>query len=212
MFSFQVHHQEFLSHQQDVILATQSAQAFLDKQSHNLTPEEKQNLQRRLEELKDQYAASLSHTEGQLKQAQTLRDELQKFLRDHQEFAAWLEQAEQDLGKIYAGDGSLESLQPVLLQQSSFSEDVISHKGDLRFVTMSGQKVLDAEEAVIAARGGEPCPEILATSTLVKSKLEDANRRYGSLHSKVQETFKRKGSSHPSSPLHLLPSFFSFLL
>ncbi|XP_039183891.1 microtubule-actin cross-linking factor 1 isoform X19 [Crotalus tigris] len=182
--SLKLHHQEFLSHQQDVILATQSAQAFLDKQSHNLTPEEKQNLQRRLEELKDQYAASLSLTEGQLKQAQTLQDELQKFLRDHQEFAAWLEQAEQDLEKIYAGDGSLESLQPVLLQQSSFSEDVISHKGDLRFVTMSGQKVLDAEEAVIAASGGEPCPEILATSTLVKSKLEDANRRYGSLHSK----------------------------
>ncbi|KAM3829784.1 microtubule-actin cross-linking factor 1 isoform 2-T2 [Vipera latastei] len=182
--SLKVHHQEFLSHQQDVILATQSAQAFLDKQSHNLTLEEKQNLQRRLEELKDQYAASLSQTEGQLKQAQTLRDELQKFLRDHQEFATWLEQAEQDLEKMYAGDGSLESLQPVLLQQSSFSEDVISHKGDLRFVTMSGQKVLDAEKAVIAASGGEPCSEILATSTLVKSKLEGANRRYGTLHSK----------------------------
>ncbi|XP_058051863.1 microtubule-actin cross-linking factor 1 [Ahaetulla prasina] len=182
--SLKVHHQELLSHQQDIILATQSAQGFLDKQNHNLTLEEKQNLQRRLEELKDQYAASLSQTEGQLKQAQTLRDELQKFLRDHQEFAAWLEQAEQDLEKMCAGDGSLESLQSVLLQQSSFSEDVISHKGDLRFVTMSGQKVLDAEKAVAAASGREPCPEILATSTLVKSELEDANRRYGTLHSK----------------------------
>ncbi|XP_013926629.1 PREDICTED: microtubule-actin cross-linking factor 1 isoform X2 [Thamnophis sirtalis] len=182
--SLKVHHQELLSHQQEVILATQSAQSFLDKQNHNLTLEEKQNLQRRLEELKDQYAASLSQTEGHLKQAQTLCDELQKFLRDHQEFAAWLEQAEQDLEKMCAGDGSLESLQPVLLQQSSFSEDVISHKGDLRFITMSGHKVWDAEEAVAAASGGEPCPEILATSTLVKSKLEDANRRYGTLHSK----------------------------
>lgn len=212
MLSFQVHHQELLSHQQDIILATQSAQGFLDKQKHNLTLEEKQNLQRRLEELKDQYAASLSQTEGQLKQAQTLCDELQKFLRDHQEFAAWLEQAEQDLEKMRAGDGSLESLQSVLLQQSSFSEDVISHKGDLRFVTMSGQKVLDAEKVVAAASGGESCPEILATSTLVKSKLEDANRRYGTLHSKVQETFKRKGLFSLSSPSSLLPSSFSFLL
>ncbi|ETE68158.1 Microtubule-actin cross-linking factor 1, partial [Ophiophagus hannah] len=183
--SLKVHHQELLSHQQDVILATQSAQGFLDKHNHNLTLEEKQDLQRSLGKLKDQYAASLSQTEGQLKQAQTLRDELQKFLRDHQEFAAWLEQAEQDLEKVCAGDGSLESLQPVLLQQSSFSEDVISHKGDLRFVTMSGQKVLDAEKAVAAASGGEPCPEILATSTLVESKLEDASRRYGTLHSKA---------------------------
>uniref|UniRef100_A0A670ZXL8 Microtubule actin crosslinking factor 1 n=1 Tax=Pseudonaja textilis TaxID=8673 RepID=A0A670ZXL8_PSETE len=179
-----VHHQELLSHQQDVILATQSAQGFLDRHNHNLTLEEKQDLQRRLGELKDQYAASLSQTEGQLKQVQALRDELQKFLRDHQEFAAWLEQAEQDLEKMCAGDGSLESLQPVLLQQSSFSEDVISHKGDLRFVTMSGQKVLDAETAVAAARGGELCPEISATRTLVESKLEDASRRYGTLHSK----------------------------
>ncbi|KAG8142954.1 hypothetical protein E2320_000260 [Naja naja] len=182
--SLKVHHQELLSHQQDVILATQSAQGFLDKHNHNLTLEEKQDLQRSLGELKDQYAASLSQTEGQLKQAQALRDELQKFLRDHQEFASWLEQAEQDLEKVCAGDGSLESLQPVLLQQSSFSEDVISHKGDLRFVTMSGQKVLDAEKAVAAASGGEPCPEVLATSTLVESKLEDASRRYGTLHSK----------------------------
>ncbi|KAM6427631.1 microtubule-actin cross-linking factor 1 isoform 6-T6 [Liasis olivaceus] len=182
--NLKVHHQELLSQQQDVILATQSAQAFLDKQSHNLTLEEKQRLQGRLEVLKDQYATSLSQTEGQFKQAQTLRDELQKFLRDHQEFAAWLEQAERDLEKMHAGDGALESLRPVLLQQGSFSEDVISHKGDLRFVTMSGQKVLDAEKAVTAASGGAPCPEILATSTLVKSKLEDANRRYGTLHSK----------------------------
>ncbi|XP_063167779.1 microtubule-actin cross-linking factor 1-like [Candoia aspera] len=182
--SLKVHHQELLSQQQDVILATQSAQALLGKQSHNLTLEETQGLRGRLEELKGQYAASLSQTEGQLKRSQALRDELQKFLRDHQEFAAWLEQAEQDLEKTRAGDGSLASLQPVLLWQSSFFEDVISHKGDLRFVTMSGQKVLDAEKAVTAASGGVPCPEILATSALVKSKLDDASGRYGTLHSK----------------------------
>ncbi|XP_070621008.1 microtubule-actin cross-linking factor 1 isoform X2 [Erythrolamprus reginae] len=182
--SLKAHHQELLSHQQDVILATQSAQGFLDKQSDSLTLEEKQRLQRGLEELKGQYAAALSQTEAQLKEAQTLWDELKKFLRDHQEFAAWLDQAEQDLEKMCAGDGALESLPPALLRQSSFSEDVISHKGDLRFVTMSGQKVLEAEKVVAAASGGEPSPEISATGTLVRSKLEDANRRYGTLHSK----------------------------
>uniref|UniRef100_A0A670JE80 Microtubule actin crosslinking factor 1 n=1 Tax=Podarcis muralis TaxID=64176 RepID=A0A670JE80_PODMU len=183
---FQVRHQELLSQQQEVILATQSAQAFLDKQGHNLAPEEKQRLQGRLEELKGQYATTLSQSEVRLKQSQALRDELQKFLRDHVEFEAWLEQAEQELERMRAGDGSLESLQPLLQRQSSFAEDVISHKGDLRFVTMSGQKVLDAEKVAAEAgtAGGPPRPEVLATGVLVKNKLDDATKRYSSLHSK----------------------------
>ncbi|XP_034609859.1 microtubule-actin cross-linking factor 1 isoform X14 [Trachemys scripta elegans] len=172
-------HQELLSQQQDVILATQTAQAFLDKQGHNLAPEEKQRLQGRLAELKEQYAANLSQSEKQLKQVQALRDELQKFLRDHGEFAAWLEQAEQELERMHKGDSDPESLRPMLLRQGSFSEDVISHKGDLRFVTMSGQKVLDAER--VAKEEG---PEPLATGNLVKSKLDDATKRYTALHSK----------------------------
>uniref|UniRef100_A0A670JRE8 Microtubule actin crosslinking factor 1 n=1 Tax=Podarcis muralis TaxID=64176 RepID=A0A670JRE8_PODMU len=182
----EVRHQELLSQQQEVILATQSAQAFLDKQGHNLAPEEKQRLQGRLEELKGQYATTLSQSEVRLKQSQALRDELQKFLRDHVEFEAWLEQAEQELERMRAGDGSLESLQPLLQRQSSFAEDVISHKGDLRFVTMSGQKVLDAEKVAAEAgtAGGPPRPEVLATGVLVKNKLDDATKRYSSLHSK----------------------------
>nr|XP_032645496.1 microtubule-actin cross-linking factor 1 isoform X5 [Chelonoidis abingdonii] len=171
-------HQELLSQQQDVILATQTAQAFLDKKGHNLAPEERQRLQGRLAELKEQYVANLSQSERQLKQVQVLRDELQKFLRDHGEFEAWLEQAEQELERMHKGDSDPESLRPMLLRQGSFSEDVISHKGDLRFVTMSGQKVLDAERA--AKEGPEP----LATGNLVKSKLDDATKRYTALHSK----------------------------
>ncbi|XP_039367201.1 microtubule-actin cross-linking factor 1 isoform X12 [Mauremys reevesii] len=172
-------HQELLSQQQDVILATQTAQAFLDKQGHNLAPEERQRLQGRLAELKEQYAANLSQSEKQLKQVQVLRDELQKFLRDHGEFEAWLEQAEQELERMHKGDSDPESLRPMLLRQGSFSEDVISHKGDLRFVTMSGQKVLDAERAA-----KEEGPEPLASGNLVKSKLDDATKRYTALHSK----------------------------
>nr|XP_048681722.1 microtubule-actin cross-linking factor 1 isoform X18 [Caretta caretta] len=172
-------HQELLSQQQDVILATQTAQAFLDKQGHNLAPEERQRLQGRLAELKEQYAANLSQSEKQLKQVQVLRDELQKFMRDHGEFEAWLEQAEKELERMHKADSDPESLRPMLLRQGSFSEDVISHKGDLRFVTMSGQKVLDAESAA-----KEDGPEPLATGNLVKSKLDDATKRYTALHSK----------------------------
>ncbi|XP_040391216.1 microtubule-actin cross-linking factor 1 isoform X7 [Cygnus olor] len=172
-------HQELLSQQQDVILATQSAQAFLDKHGHSLPGEERAGLQGRLAELKDRYAASLAQSETRLKQVQVLRDELQKFLRDHGEFEAWLKQAEQDLEGMYKGDSDPASLRQLLLRQGSFLEDVISHKGDLRFVTMSGQKVLDAEGAARDA-GSQP----LASGSVVKSKLEDATQRYTTLHSK----------------------------
>uniref|UniRef100_A0A669PL31 Microtubule actin crosslinking factor 1 n=1 Tax=Phasianus colchicus TaxID=9054 RepID=A0A669PL31_PHACC len=170
-----VRHQELLSQQQDVILATQAAQAFLDKHGHSLPGEDRARLQGGLAELKERYAAALAHSEVQLKQVQVLRDELQKFLRDHGEFEAWLKQAEQDLEGMCKGDGDPASLRQLLLQQGSFSEDVISHKGDLRFVTMSGQKVLDAEGA--AGDAG-------SSGSVVRSKLEDASQRYAMLHSK----------------------------
>uniref|UniRef100_A0A8C3KBK5 Microtubule actin crosslinking factor 1 n=1 Tax=Calidris pygmaea TaxID=425635 RepID=A0A8C3KBK5_9CHAR len=172
-------HQELLSQQQDVILATQSAQAFLDKHGHSLAGEERDRLQGRLAELKDRYTASLSQSETRLKQVQVLRDELQKFLRDHGEFEAWLKQAEQDLEGMYKGDSHPAALRQLLLRQGSFSEDVISHKGDLRFVTMSGQKVLDAEGAA-----GDVRSQSLMSGSVVKSKLEDATQRYTTLHSK----------------------------
>ncbi|XP_015738882.1 microtubule-actin cross-linking factor 1 isoform X19 [Coturnix japonica] len=168
-------HQELLSQQQDVILATQAAQAFLDKHGQSLPEEERARLQGGLAELKERYAASLARSEVQLKQVQVLRDEMQKFLRDHGEFEAWLQQAEQDLEGMCKGDSDPESIRQLLLRQGSFSEDVISHKGDLRFITMSGQKVLDAEGA--AGDAG-------SSGSVVKSKLEDASQRYGTLHCK----------------------------
>ncbi|NXE93221.1 MACF1 factor, partial [Menura novaehollandiae] len=175
-------HQELLSQQQDVILATQSAQAFLDKQGHSLAGEEREQLRGRLAELKERYSESLSRSEARLKRAQLLRDELHKFLRDHGEFEAWLEQAEQDLEGMYKGDSDPASLRQLLRRQGSFSEDVISHKGDLRFVTMSGQKVLDVE-----GDAGEAESQLLMSRSVVKSKLEDATQRYTALHSKCSK-------------------------
>lgn len=170
-----------LSQQQNFILATQSAQAFLEQHGHNLTPEEQQNLQEKLGDLKEQYAASLARSEAELKQVQTLRDELQKFLQDHREFESWLERSEKELENMRMGTIGPEALPSLLKQQGGFSEDVISHKGDLRFVTISGQKVLDAENS------SEESKEPSTTSDLVKERLKDATERYTALHSKVRQ-------------------------
>lgn len=172
-----------LSKQQNFILATQSAQAFLDQHGHNLSPEERETLQENLKKLKEQYATSLAQSEVELKQVQTLRDELQKFLQDHKEFETWLERSEKELENMHKGCSSPEDLPTLLKRQGSFSEDVISHKGDLRFVTISGQKVLDTETNFEEDR--EPS----IAGTLVKEKLKDATERYTALHSKVRENF-----------------------
>uniref|UniRef100_A0A8C5JGZ6 Microtubule actin crosslinking factor 1 n=1 Tax=Junco hyemalis TaxID=40217 RepID=A0A8C5JGZ6_JUNHY len=173
-------HQELLSQQQDVILATQAAQAFLDKQGPSLAGQEQERLQAQLAQLRERYPASLARAEAQLKRVQLLREELHKFLQDHGEFQAWLEQAEQELQGMYKGDSDPASLRQLLRRQGSFAEDVISHKGDLRFVTMSGEKFLDGD-----AGGDESQLEM--SRSVVKSKLEDATQRYTTLHSKCSK-------------------------
>uniref|UniRef100_A0A4W3HG08 Microtubule actin crosslinking factor 1 n=1 Tax=Callorhinchus milii TaxID=7868 RepID=A0A4W3HG08_CALMI len=183
-------HEELLSQQQAFILATQSAQSFLDKHSHNLSHEEKERLQRNLNELKARYETSLAQSEAQLKQIQSLQDEFQKFLKDHGEFEAWLVQSEQDLEEMKIGQMDTNSLQRTLQRQKSFSDDVISHKGDLRYITISGQKVLDTARSFTETSTNEDFKSAVdpsITSTLVKCKLNDAKNRYNTLHSKCNK-------------------------
>ncbi|XP_078093960.1 microtubule-actin cross-linking factor 1 isoform X3 [Mustelus asterias] len=203
--TLKVHHEKLLSQQQAFLLATQSAQSFLDKHSHNLSPEERERLQSNLNELKVQYETALLQTETQLKHVQALQEELQKFLKDHGEFEAWLIQSESELEEIKAGEMDTNSLQIKLQRQKSFSEDIISHKGDLRYVTISGQKVLDTANAFAETNANENVKTPIdpsATTKLVKDKLEDAKNRYSTLHSKCN-----KLGSHLSSMLEKYQHF-----
>ncbi|KAK5908368.1 hypothetical protein CgunFtcFv8_016434 [Champsocephalus gunnari] len=82
-------HQEILSQQQDLIMATQSAQALLDKQATVLSSEEKEKLQKNIQELKGRYDASLTQAEQQMKQVQCVQEEQKKFQGDVEEFVSW---------------------------------------------------------------------------------------------------------------------------
>ncbi|XP_032901183.1 microtubule-actin cross-linking factor 1 isoform X22 [Amblyraja radiata] len=184
------HHETLLSQQQAFVLATQSAQSFLDKHGHNLSPEERKQLQSNLNDLKEQYETALLHADSQLKYVHALQEELQKFQKDHGEFETWLIQSEHELEEIKAGEMDSDSLQVKLQKQKGFSEDVISHKGDLRYITISGQKVLDAADVFAEANANEDFKSPIdpsVTSTLVKEKLEDAKNRYSTLHSKCNK-------------------------
>jgi len=185
----QARHQEILSQQQDLIMATQSAQALLDKQANVLSSEEKEKLQKNIQELKGRYDASLTQAEQQMKQVQCVQEEQKKFQGDVEEFVSWLDQAEADIEKLGAPAASLNILNDKLQRQKSFSEDVISHKGDLRFITMSGQKVLDVANACrfddSAAKNALLDVDTSGTCSAVKDKLDSAASRYKTLHSQV---------------------------
>ncbi|KFQ86568.1 Microtubule-actin cross-linking factor 1, partial [Phoenicopterus ruber ruber] len=180
-------HEKIISQQQAVIIATQSAQALLEKQGHYLSPEEKDKMQRNMKELKAQYETALAESERKMKLTHSLREELEKFDADYSEFETWLQQAEQELDNLEAGASDFSGIMIKLKRQKSFSEDVISHKGDLRYITISGQRVLDAARSCSKRDGVKVDKEGIDTSATyaeVQKKLDSASDRFKSLYTK----------------------------
>ncbi|XP_051470837.1 dystonin isoform X4 [Apus apus] len=180
-------HEKIISQQQAVIIATQSAQALLEKQGHYLSPEEKDRMQRNMKELKAQYETALAESERKMKLTHSLREELEKFDADYSEFETWLQQAEQELDNLDAGASDFAGIMFKLKRQKSFSEDVISHKGDLRYITISGQRVLDAARSCSKRDGVKVDKDGIDTSATyaeVQNKLDSASDRFKSLYTK----------------------------
>ncbi|XP_072354532.1 dystonin isoform X20 [Scyliorhinus torazame] len=182
-----LHHQQVMSQQQSYIISTQSVQDFLKKQGSSISAEEREKLEQDLNELKVQYETALAQSESRLKLVHTVQDELQKFSTDYSEFDNWLHESEQQLGDLQSGATDVEIFVGKLQRQKSFSEDVISHKGDLRYITISGQRVLDAAKPcgkLDLGKDAKPCIDTSATCALVQRQLEVASDCYKLLHSK----------------------------
>ncbi|XP_036623907.1 dystonin isoform X4 [Trichosurus vulpecula] len=173
-------HEKIASQHQAVIIATQSAQALLEKQGHYLSSEEKEKLQRNLKELKTQYETALAESEKKVKLTNSLQEELEKFDTDYSEFDSWLQQSEQELENLEAGADDFSGIMTKLKRQKSFSEDVISHKGDLRYITISGHRVLEAAKSC----SNKDNFDTSATYKEVQGKLDLANERFKSLYAK----------------------------
>ncbi|XP_008160196.2 dystonin isoform X1 [Eptesicus fuscus] len=181
-------HEKIISQQQAVLLATQSAQALLEKQGHYLSPEDKEKLQKNMKELKAHYETALAESEKKMKLTHSLQEELEKFDTDYGEFEHWLQQSEQELENLQAGADDFNGLMTKLKRQKSFSEDVISHKGDLRYITISGNRVLEAAKSCSKRDGGGKADQhntdTSAAHREVQSKLDRATDRFRSLYSK----------------------------
>ncbi|XP_027296167.2 dystonin isoform X3 [Cricetulus griseus] len=180
-------HEKIMAQHQAVIVATQSAQVLLEKQGHYLSPEEKEKLQANMQELKAHYETVLAESEKKVKLTHSLQEELEKFDADCSEFEHWLQQSEQELENLEAGADNLSGLTDKLTRQKSFSEDVISHKGDLRYITISGNRVLEAAKSCSKRDGNRVDKDSIDTSAThreVQTKLDQATHRFRSLYSK----------------------------
>ncbi|XP_063123210.1 dystonin isoform X25 [Rattus norvegicus] len=180
-------HEKIVAQHQAVIMATQSAQALLEKQGHHLSPEEKEKLQANVQELKAHYETVLAECEKKVKLTHSLQEELEKFDADCGEFEHWLQQSEQELENLEAGADDLSGLTDKLARQKSFSEDVISHKGDLRYITISGNRVMEAAKSCSKRDGdriGKDSLETSATHREVQTKLDQVTDRFRCLYSK----------------------------
>ncbi|XP_061253772.1 dystonin isoform X7 [Bos javanicus] len=181
-------HAELAAQQQAVLAATQAAQALLETQGHHLCPEEKEKLQRNVTELKTHFESALAASETAVRRTRSLQEELQKFDTDCGEFEQWLQQAEQDLQNLEAGADDLSGLTAKLKRQKSFSEDVISHKGDLRYITISGNRVLEAAKSCGGREGGGRADrdqvDTSAAHREVQGRLDRATERFRSLYTK----------------------------
>uniref|UniRef100_A0A8B9KP53 Microtubule actin crosslinking factor 1 n=1 Tax=Astyanax mexicanus TaxID=7994 RepID=A0A8B9KP53_ASTMX len=150
----------------------------------SVPPEEKQRLRARLDQLQSQHQERLQSCQDRQRRTEALKDELAKFLQEHGTLGTWLEQSELGLSSMAQGQADAQDLRHRLEEHKKLAEDLICHKADLRFVSISGQKVLDSVQGTLDRIGGTD-PALEDTRQLVSDKLQDATQRYNSLQSKV---------------------------
>uniref|UniRef100_A0A673B6V0 Microtubule actin crosslinking factor 1 n=1 Tax=Sphaeramia orbicularis TaxID=375764 RepID=A0A673B6V0_9TELE len=178
--------QQLQAQQAQLLQVTQSTRSLLDQPDSTVPPEEKQRLRAALDQLQAQHQDRLQSCQDRLRKSEAMKDELTKFLQEHGNLGSWLEQSEQDLRSLGEGETDAQGLKGRLEEHRKLAEDVICHKADLRFVSISGQKVLDSVQGALEQVGGSD-PALDGTKQLVTDKLHDANHRYTALHTKSTE-------------------------
>ncbi|XP_054873555.1 microtubule-actin cross-linking factor 1 isoform X8 [Amphiprion ocellaris] len=178
--------QQLQAQQAQLLQISQSTRSLLDQPDSAVPPEEKQRLRAALDQLQAQHQDRLQSCQDRLRKSEALKDELTKFLQEHGSLGTWLEQNEQELRALGEGETDAQGLKGRLEEHRKLAEDVICHKADLRFVSISGQKVLDSVQGALEQVGGSD-PALDGTKQLVTDKLQDANHRYTTLHTKSTE-------------------------
>ncbi|XP_035384756.1 microtubule-actin cross-linking factor 1 isoform X20 [Electrophorus electricus] len=185
--------QQLQAQQAHLLQVEQSTRSLLEQPDSSVPPEEKQRLRARLDDLQIQHQERLQNCQERLRRTEALRDELAKFLQEHGNLGAWLEQSEHELCALGGGETDAQGLKNRLEEHKKLAEDLICHKADLRFVSISGEKVLDLVQGTLE-RTGTTNPALENTRQLVSDKLQDSTQRYNSLQSKSVDLGARLSS------------------
>ncbi|CDQ65152.1 unnamed protein product [Oncorhynchus mykiss] len=178
--------QQLQAQQAQLMQVSQNARSLLDQPDSAVPAGEKRRLRDQLDQLQTQHQEKLRACQERLRRSEALKDELAKFLQEHGGLGTWLEQSEGELGSLGEGETDAQGLKGRLEEHRKLAEDVICHKADLRFVSISGQKVLDSVQGALEKLGGSD-PALEETKQLVTGKLQDANHRYTALHTKSSD-------------------------
>ncbi|XP_045082277.1 microtubule-actin cross-linking factor 1-like isoform X11 [Coregonus clupeaformis] len=178
--------QQLQAQQAQLMQVSQNAHSLLDQPDSAVPAEEKRRLRDQLDQLQTQHQEKLQACQERLRRSEALKDELAKFLQEHGGLGTWLEQSEGELCSLGEGETDAQGLKGRLEEHKKLAEDVICHKADLRFVSISGHKVLDSVQGALEKVGGSD-PALEETKQLVTDKLQDANHRYTTLHTKSSD-------------------------
>eukprot|EP00063_Salmo_salar_P058160 XP_014032995.1 PREDICTED: microtubule-actin cross-linking factor 1-like isoform X24 [Salmo salar] len=178
--------QQLQAQQAQLMQVSQNARSLLDQPDSAVPAEEKRRLRDQLDQLQTQHQEKLRSCQERLRRSEALKDELAKFLQEHGGLGTWLEQSEGELCSLGEGETDAQGLKGRLEEHKKLAEDVICHKADLRFVSISGQKVLDSVQGALEKVGGSDLA-LEETKQLVTDKLQDANHRYIALHTKSSD-------------------------
>nr|XP_006815522.1 PREDICTED: dystonin-like [Saccoglossus kowalevskii] len=170
----------------------QTAQQLLVTQGDKLSSHDRAKLEDDIQSLKARYdvVSVLSETRGKLLKSGV--DDLKKFEQEHVTFDKWLTDKEKELQNAVDETGKeLDVLKKQNEDIKKFTEDVIDHKADLKFINMSGQKYLENTKEYktnlvdyrTSALPKEFNKEYVedAETPVIKDTLKDVNDRYDKL-------------------------------
>uniref|UniRef100_A0A8C4R1I3 Uncharacterized protein n=1 Tax=Eptatretus burgeri TaxID=7764 RepID=A0A8C4R1I3_EPTBU len=182
------HHHAASNLQPDVMLATQSCQSWIERHGSRLASEEHKLLSDLETNVRVRFQVVLKRSDGRLRLAEAATEALSKLAGEFSEFEEWLTQAELDLGNLYGSDKHLkwgeEELAERKAQHATFSDEVTSRRGDLRFIGVAAAKALQAVQACREeGKNGGLWPGVEQTCTEVHLRHEKSEKRYTALNS-----------------------------
>nr|XP_006813086.1 PREDICTED: dystonin isoform X1 [Saccoglossus kowalevskii] len=194
-------------HQRPVIVTLQAAQTLLATEGSKLEEPQKNKLEECVSGLKTRYDVLIIQTETRVKRLKTSVEEVKKFEVESSTFTEWLTQCEKALDKLISDVGKdRDVLKDQNKELKTFTEEVIDHKADLKFINMSGHQFLetakefkkdlaDFRNTSLPKQQAKDFVETPETS-ITKNRLTDMNDRYNKL--------KAKGTQHTETLKDLL--------